>query len=298
MKLKQKKKAGIEQVILHLIFLLITISYIVPFLLVIAVSFTDESVIVSEGYRLLPSKFSLEAYKLVFANPTQILNSYRTTIIFSVVSTVLAVVLMGMLAYPLSRKYFKSRKLISFLVLFTMLFNAGLVPNYVLLTKYLHLNNTIWVYILPNVVSAWYVIVIRTNYCSLPDELIEAAKLDGAGELRICFQIVMPLCKPVLASVAFLFFVAKWNNWETSMIYITDPNLYSLQYLLQKILNEMQFLKSVAASAASMTSSMSNLPTETFRYAMAVVAAGPVLCIFPFFQKYFTKGLTLGAVKG
>ena len=281
-----------------MIFLLITISYIVPFLLVIAVSFTDESVIVSEGYRLLPSKFSLEAYKLVFANPTQILNSYRTTIIFSVVSTVLAVVLMGMLAYPLSRKYFKSRKLISFLVLFTMLFNAGLVPNYVLLTKYLHLNNTIWVYILPNVVSAWYVIVIRTNYCSLPDELIEAAKLDGAGELRICFQIVMPLCKPVLASVAFLFFVAKWNNWETSMIYITDPNLYSLQYLLQKILNEMQFLKSVAASAASMTSSMSNLPTETFRYAMAVVAAGPVLCIFPFFQKYFTKGLTLGAVKG
>lgn len=298
MKLKQKKKAGIEQVILHLIFLLITISYIVPFLLVIAVSFTDESVIVSEGYRLLPSKFSLEAYKLVFANPTQILNSYRTTIIFSVVSTVLAVVLMGMLAYPLSRKYFKSRKLISFLVLFTMLFNAGLVPNYVLLTKYLHLNNTIWVYILPNVVSAWYVIVIRTNYCSLPDELIEAAKLDGAGELRICFQIVMPLCKPVLASVAFLFFVAKWNNWETSMIYITDPNLYSLQYLLQKILNEMQFLKSVAASAASMASSMNNLPTETFRYAMAVVAAGPVLCIFPFFQKYFTKGLTLGAVKG
>ena len=298
MKLKQKNKEGIGQVILHLIFLLITISYIVPFLLVIAVSFTDESVIVSEGYRLLPSKFSLEAYKLVFANPTQILNSYRTTIIFSVVSTVLAVILMGMLAYPLSRKYFKSRKLISFLVLFTMLFNAGLVPNYVLLTKYLHLNNTIWVYILPNVVSAWYVIVIRTNYCSLPDELIEAAKLDGAGELRICFQIVMPLCKPVLASVAFLFFVAKWNNWETSMIYITDPNLYSLQYLLQKILNEMQFLKSVAASAASMASSMNNLPTETFRYAMAVVAAGPVLCIFPFFQKYFTKGLTLGAVKG
>ena len=298
MKLKQKNKEGIGQVILHLIFLLITISYIVPFLLVIAVSFTDESVIVSEGYRLLPSKFSLEAYKLVFANPTQILNSYRTTIIFSVVSTVLAVILMGMLAYPLSRKYFKSRKLISFLVLFTMLFNAGLVPNYVLLTKYLHLNNTIWVYILPNVVSAWYVIVIRTNYCSLPDELIEAAKLDGAGELRICFQIVMPLCKPVLASVAFLFFVAKWNNWETSMIYITDPNLYSLQYLLQKILNEMQFLKSVAASAASMASSINNLPTETFRYAMAVVAAGPVLCIFPFFQKYFTKGLTLGAVKG
>lgn len=295
-----KKKKGIQggQIALHGIFILLMILYLVPFLLVIAVSFTDEKTLVVEGYKLIPSKFSLEAYNMIFADPTQILNSYRTTIIFSLASTALAVVFMGMLAYPMSRSYFRHRNGLSFYVLFTMLFNAGMVPNYILLTKYLHLNNTIWVYILPGVVSAWYVIVIRTNYKALPSELVEAAKLDGASEMRICFQIIMPLSKPVLASVAFLFFVAKWNNWETAMLYITDPKLFSLQYLLQKILNEIEFMRALAASAVIAIPDMSSVPAETFRYAMAVVAAGPVLCIFPFFQKHFTKGLTLGGVKG
>ncbi|MBR4058407.1 MAG: carbohydrate ABC transporter permease [Lachnospiraceae bacterium] len=293
----KKKKTKIRgQVALHILFLLMTIAYIVPFLLMISVSFTDETALIVNGYKLIPSKFSTEAYEMVFNDPTQILNSYRTTIIFSAISTFLAVLIMGVMAYPMSRPGYRHNRFISLYVLFTMLFSAGMVPSYLLIVKYLHLNNTMWVYILPGLVSAYNLIVIRTNYKSLPSELIEAAKIDGAGELYICFKIVMPLSKPVLASIGFLFLVGKWNNWMTSMLYITKPSLYSLQYLLQKILQEAEFLKQMAQSGILEAGEV--FPTESYRYAMALVAAGPVLCVFPFFQKYFAKGLTLGGVKG
>ncbi|HHT03372.1 MAG TPA: carbohydrate ABC transporter permease, partial [Bacteroidales bacterium] len=184
----------------------------------------------------------------------------------------------------------------TFFVLFTMLFSGGMVPTYLMNVRYLHLDNTIWIYILPGLVSAWNLIIIRTNYKSIPEELIEAAKIDGAGELYICFKIVMPICKPVLASVGFLFLVAKWNDWNTALLYITNPNLYSLQYLLQKILNEAEFLKQLAEAGQLVDGSV--FPSESYRYAMALIAAGPVLLVFPFFQKYFAKGMTIGGVKG
>ena len=290
-----KKKIG-GQVALHIIFLIMVMTYIIPFLMVIAVSFTDEKALIVDGYRLWPAKFSLKAYEMIFSDPTQIINSYRTTIIFTAVATFLAIFIMGVMAYPLSRSNYKHRKFVTVLVLFTMLFNAGMVPNYLLIVKYLKLNNTIWVYILPGLVGAYNLIVIRTNYRSLPRELIESAKIDGASEIRICFQIVMPLCKPVLASIGFLFMVNKWNDWMNSMLYITKPQLYSLQYMLQRILNEAAYLKQMAEAGTLMGGEV--FPTESFRYAMALVAAGPVLCVFPFFQKYFAKGMTIGSVKG
>lgn len=290
-----KKKIG-GQVALHCIFLVMVLMYIVPFLMVISVSFTDEMSLIVDGYRLWPAKFSTKAYEMIFSDPTQIINSYRTTIIFTTVATALAILIMGVMAYPLSRSNYKHRKFVTILVLFTMLFNAGMVPNYLLIVKYLKLNNTIWVYILPGLVGAYNLIVIRTNYRSLPKELIESAKIDGASEIRICFQIVMPLCKPVLASIGFLFMVNKWNDWMNSMLYITKPQLYSLQYMLQRILNEAAYLKQMAEAGMLMGGEV--FPTESFRYAMALVAAGPVLCIFPFFQKYFAKGMTIGSVKG
>ncbi len=290
-----KKKVG-GQVALHIIFLIMVLMYIVPFLMVISVSFTDEQALIIDGYRLWPAKFSTKAYKMIFSDPTQIINSYRTTIIFTAVATFLAIFIMGVMAYPLSRSNYKHRKFVTVMVLFTMLFNAGMVPNYLLIVKYLKLNNTIWVYILPGLVGAYNLIVIRTNYRSLPKELIESAKIDGAGEMRICFQIVMPLCKPVLASIGFLFMVNKWNDWVNSMLYITKPQLYSLQYMLQRILNEAAYLKQMADAGTLMGGEV--FPTESFRYAMALVAAGPVLCVFPFFQKYFAKGMTIGSVKG
>ncbi len=290
-----KQKIG-GQVALHIIFLIMVLMYIVPFLMVISVSFTDEMSLIVDGYRLWPAKFSTKAYEMIFSAPTQIINSYRTTIIFTAVATFLAILIMGVMAYPLSRSNYKHRKFVTVLVLITMLFNAGMVPNYLLIVKYLKLNNTIWVYILPGLVGAYNLIVIRTNYRSLPKELTESAKIDGASEIRICFQIVMPLCKPVLASIGFLFMVNKWNDWMNSMLYITKPQLYSLQYMLQRILNEAAYLKQMAEAGTLMGGEV--FPTESFRYAMALVAAGPVLCIFPFFQKYFAKGMTIGSVKG
>ena len=230
-------------------------------------------------------------------NPQQLLQSYRVTISFTVIGTVLAVLIMGMMAYPLSRPNYKFRKLVTFVVFFTMLFGGGLVPSYLVNVRYLHLDNKLWIYILPSLVSAWNIIIIRTNYAQLPKELIESAKIDGANELYICFRIIMPLSKPVLATIGFFFFVNKWNDWMTAVIYINKPNLYSLQYLLQRILREAEFLKQMAEEN-QVVEQGAVYPTESFRFAMALLAAGPVLVIFPFFQKYFSKGMTIGAVKG
>lgn len=296
--MKKKKKLPTGQLILHIIFIIMCALYLIPFLMIISVSLTSEASLLKDGYGLIPKEFSLEAYKLVFADPTQILTSYRVTIIFTATATFLAVLIMGIMAYPLSRPNYKYGKVLSFYVLFTMLFSGGMVPSYLLIVKYLHLNNTIWVYILPGLISAYNLLIIRTNYKSLPNELIEAAKIDGAEEVFICFKIVMPLCKPVLASIGFLFLVSKWNDWNTALLYITNPDLYSLQFLLQKILREIEYLQQLAMEGMSEIGDMTELPSESFRYAMAMVAAGPVLCVFPFFQKYFAKGMTLGGVKG
>lgn len=295
--LDKKKKFSVGQLVLHIAFILLCACYLVPFILIISVSFTDEAAIIQEGYQMIPAKFSTAAYEMIFKNPTQVLNSYRTTITFTVLATFLAVLVMGIMAYPMARSNFKYGKFIAFYVLFTMLFSGGMVPSYLLITRYLNMKNTIWVYVLPGLVSAYNLIIIRTNYKSLPEELIEAAKLDGASEIFICFRIVMPLCKPVLASIAFLFFVGKWNDWMTAMLYIDEPDMYSLQYLLQKILNNMKFMKNLAQQGAVNMSQM-EIPSESFRYAMAIVSAGPVLVVFPLFQKYFAKGMLLGGVKG
>lgn len=290
--MKEKRKSG--QIILNLVFILLAVCYIYPFLMVISVSLTEETALYQNGYQLIPEKISTLAYELVFRNPEQMIRAYIVTIVFTLAATLLSALVTSLLAYPLSRQNFIWKKPLSFLVFFTMLFSGGLVPTYLLITKVLHLNDKIWVYILPGLVSAYNVMIVRTNYRSLPEEMIEAAKLDGASELRICFQIVIPLCKAGIASVAFLFLVAKWNDWMTSMLYIRNPDLYSLQYLLQRLLRETDFLR----NSLNGLDAGSTPPLETLRFAMALVAAGPVLVIFPFFQKYFTKGMTLGGVKG
>ena len=291
-----KKKSRIGQLVLNGIFIILAICYIVPFVMVISVSLTDETTLYQTGYSLIPKEFSTYAYELIFRNPGQMIDAYVVNIIFTLAATVLSTLVMALLAYPLARPNFLWKKQLNFLVYFTMLFSGGMVPSYLLITNVLHLNDTIWVYILPGLVSAYNVMIIRTNYRAIPDELIEAAKIDGAKELFICFKIVVPLSKPGLASIAFLFLVGKWNDWMTSMLYIRNPKLYSLQYLLQRLLKEIDFLKS-ATELGALDAGVT-LPTETLRFAMALVAAGPVLIIFPFFQKHFTKGMTLGGVKG
>lgn len=296
----KKRENKIPGVIINLLFCLGSLMFILPFVLIIAASFTDEQALLAQGYRLIPAEFSTEAYKYVFRNPRQLIDSYKITIIYSIAATFLGVVVMSMLAYPLSKPNYKYKKILTFFIFFTMLFSGGLIPTYIWLTRYLHMGDTIWVYILPNLVNAFHVIVIRTFFQGLPQSLTEAAKIDGASELKTFFTIVIPLSKPVIATISLLTLLARWNDWNTALIYIKSTNLYSLQYLLQKILREVEFVKNMAESTpiAGIDMDASTLPSETMRFAMCMVAAGPMLVVFPFFQKYFAKGLTVGAVKG
>ncbi len=291
-----QKRNGIGQVILHIIFIVMCLTYILPFLLLIAISFTDEAAIREFGYSLIPSKLSLEGYKLVFANPQQILNSYKTTIIFSLSNTLLMVIVTTMTAYPLSRSNFKFKKQLTWYIFITMLFGGGLVPHYIVNTQMLHLDNTIWIYIIPGWVGAWNVIIVRTFFQGIPEALAESAKIDGASEFYTFLRIMIPLSTPVMATIGFLHLIGKWNDWNTSLLYIKDPELYSLQYLLQRILREAEFVTQMVEEG-SMDANY-EVPKESVRYATAILAAGPMLVIFPFFQKYFTKGMTIGAVKG
>ena len=209
---------------------------------------------------------------------------------------VLGLLLMSMVAYALARRDFKARRFVSFFLYFTTMFGGGLVPSYILITQYLHLQDTIWVYIIPSLIAPFNIFMIRTNFQALPIELTESALIDGAGEYTIFFKIIMPLSKPVLATVALFTFLGKWNDWMTSMLYINNrDDLISLQYLLQRLMQNIELLKDENISSYTQTM---EIPSETVRMAMAVVAAGPVLVVFPFFQKYFTRGMTVGSVKG
>lgn len=290
------KQNKIQQVALIIFFAIVCLIIIFPFWLLLSASFSNADVLATKGYQIWPKPFDISAYKYVFQNPQQILRAYGVTFIFSVATMVLSVLLMAMVAYPLSRDNLKGRGVINFYLYFTMLFSGGLVPSYLLISRTLHLNDTIWVYILPGLISPWYVFMMRTFFKGIPGEIIESATIDGASEYTIFVKMILPLSKPVLATVALFMFLAKWNDWNTALIYITKPELYSLQYLLQKIMEDINMLKQNQMAGAMMHSM--NIPSETVRMAMAIIVAGPALVVFPFFQKYFVKGLTVGAVKG
>ena len=294
-----KLKKNIGQILLSTFMIALAICIVIPFLILVGVSFSEEKDVIANGYKLIPEHFSLEAYKFVLKNPAQILQAYKITIIFSAVGTFLAVWVMSLLAYGLSRTDLPGRKYVNIFVFIPMLFGGGLLRTYLLITKYLHIDNTILVYILPSLISVWHVFMIRTFFQGLPDGIIEAAMIDGANQHRIFYSMVLPLSKPVLATVALLTFLGKWNEWFTSMLYINDQKLVSLQYFLQRIMRNIQLLKeSSTESSSTVITSAIEVPGETARMAMAVLVAGPALFIFPFFQKYFVKGLTVGSVKG
>ena len=292
-----KKSSTITQIVLNIVFVLISILVIIPFVLLVSASFSNEKDVIMNGYSLFPRIFSVDAYKFVLKNPASVINAYKTTITFSLVSMVLATLLMSMIAYPLTKKDLKGRMGISFYLYFTMLFAGGLVPTYILITQYLHLQDTIWVYILPALISPWHVFMLRTFFQGLPESITEAALIDGASEYRIFFTIIIPLSKPVIATIALFQFLQHWNSWMPSMLYINKrDDLISLQYLLQKIMRDITFMKENADN--SLVENISQIPSETVRMATAMLVAGPALVVFPFFQKYFTRGLTVGGVKG
>lgn len=293
------KKNFFEQTLVTVILTLLCILIIAPFVLLLSVSFSNEKDIVFNGYKFFPEHFDLSAYKYIFNNPTSILNAYKVTGIFSFSYMILSVWLMSMISYALAWGKMRGKSVISFALFFTMLFSGGMVPSYILITQYLHMDDTIWVYIIPGLISPWYVFMIRTFFAGLPYEIYESAVMDGASEYRIYAQMVIPLSKPVLATVALFMFLAKWNDWNTSLLYINDSSLFSLQYLLQKIMKDIQLIQEAQTSGANIAQvAAADVPSETVRMAMTIVVAGPALVVFPFFQKYFVKGLTVGSVKG
>jgi len=281
---------------LHLYFLLSCVIFIVPFLILVGISFSREQDVWEYGYRLIPKNFDLTAYKWVFRNPGQILQAYKVTATFSIASMILQTFVTTLVAYPLSQRDFKFKQPVTILMFITMYFTAGLVPTYLWNTQVLHLGNTIWIYIVPGLVNVWSIFMIRTFFKGIPYELSEAAVVDGAGELRIYASIVIPLSKPALATIALMTFLNSWNNWQSAMIYITRDELVSLQYFLQRILEDLDLIQTNEQAASMLT--YEAVPSETIRMAMAVVVVGPALFVFPFFQKYFVKGLTIGSIKG
>ncbi len=291
------KTKSIKNLWVHIPLILLALCCLLPFLLVLAISFSDEATISNYGYSLIPLKFSLEAYRYVFEYPQQILRSYGVTLTVTSIGTILGVLLTAGLAYPISRPDYKMKRPLSLYIFITMVFNGGLVPTYILLSQYLHLKDTLAVLILPMMVSAWNVFLLKTFFMTIPISLIESAKLDGASEFTIFFRIVIPLSKVGIAVVTLFIMLAYWNDWFLSLIYIDNDKIVSLQYLLYRIMESVTFFTQSSGAAKTMMGSMT-LPDETVRMAICVIAAGPMVLIFPFFQKYFVKGITIGSVKG
>ena len=293
----KNKYEKIGSIIVHAVLIGFAICCIVPFIAVLSISFSSEAAIGTHGYSLLPKEVSFEAYKFILKSPMTILQSYWVTIKVCVVGTLLSLLVMSLCAYPLSIKDFKYKNVISFYIFFTMIFSGGLVPTYIWVSKYLALGNTFWVLVLPAVVSPWYLLLMRTFFQTIPYEIIESATIDGAGEFQIYCKLIIPLSKPALATVGLFTVLGFWNDWFRGLLYIEDQSLVTLQYMLHKMMANIQELQNAMASGMGIVD-MTNLPNESARMAMCVLAAGPMIFVFPFFQKYFVKGLTVGSVKG
>lgn len=287
-----------KTVLLHLFFIAMCLCFLLPLCAIISVSISNDETIARYGYTFFPKTADFSSYQYIFKSPKEILNAYKVTIISSLIGTAMYLAMAGMCAYATSRKIFRFRHKVTFYLFFTMLFNGGLVPTYIWISKYLRLKNSIWALILPGLGNVWYLFLMRTFFSQLPESIIESAKIDGAGELRIFLQIVAPLSTPVIATVTLFKLLNFWNAWYPALLYIDDPGLYPLQYMLQVMLRNIQeILRNMAMGVGGLWN-VHELPSDSIRMAMCLLAAGPMLVIFPFFQKYFARGITVGSVKG
>lgn len=284
---------------IHVIFTIVTLLFalvcIIPYVLVLIGSFTDESILITEGLGFFPVKWSTNAYQVLLSDFSRILTGYKVTISVTVVGTFLSLLVNSMLAYALSKKTLRYRNKISFYCAFTMLFSGGMVPWYIVCVNYLHLYDTFWALVLPYLANAWYMFMLRNYFSSLPEEVFEAASIDGAGELRTFFTIALPLAVPSLASVGLFIALAYWNDWWLGIMLTESQEIMPLQLSLRSIVSNTQLL--ISGNASFMTGSI-KLPAEGVKYATTIVTIGPILILYPFVQRYFVKGLTVGSVKG
>ena len=279
-------------IVSNVVLVVVSLLAVVQFWLLLMASITSEKSAVNDGYRLIPKEFSLEAYKYLASRLSMFGTGYLITIFVTVVGVVVCILITLMFSYMISRPGLPFGKVLNFFVVFTMLFNGGLVATYIIYTTVFHIKNSVFAYIVPNLLTNAFYIMMVKNYMqsSIPGELYESAKLDGASEFGIFFKIVFPLCKPIIATLGLMVAVAYWNDWQNGVYYIDDQNMYGIQNILNAISSNTKYLMGGGNTAS--------MPSETARMAAAVIAIIPILVVYPFFQDYFVKGITLGAVKG
>lgn len=286
------------QIVGNIFMILICIFCIMPLWLLVASSLTNEKVLITEGYSFIPKNIDMAAYKYVLLDSTKLLSGYAISAFVTVFGTIINLALTTLFAYPLSRKNLPGRKVISFFLFFTMLFNGGLVPSYIMWTQMFQIKNTIWALIVPNLMMGAFNVIMMRSYLTtnIPDEIFDAAKIDGAGEFTILIQMVVPMAKPILSTLALLVGLGYWNDWLNGLYYVNQDNLYSTQVLLYKMLKNTQFLLSSASQGMNIDTSQ--MPSTGIKMAIAVLGILPILVVYPFLQKYLVQGITVGSVKG
>lgn len=296
-KRKNSRDRKIFNALSYVILTVLSVACLIPFLLVLSGSVSEQYAIQLNGYQLIPETFSLDAYKMLFRIPEELIRAYCVTIFVTFTGTFFGLWFTSMAAYVLSSRDFRYRYQVSFFFYFTSIFGGGLVPWYIFNTKYLHFHNNIIALILPILVNVTYLLILKSYMMSIPESLYESAKLDGAGDFSIYFRIALPLCKAGLATVGLFIALNYWNDWYNAMLYLDEGkrDIYPLQYFLNNILTKAQAINAAAARSGI---SASDVPSEPMKLAMTVVATGPIILLYPFLQKYFVKGVTIGAVKG
>jgi putative aldouronate transport system permease protein len=292
----RKANERMFQTLTHAVLLLLSLMAVLPVILLFTSSLTAETSLLVDGYSFFPRKWSLGAYRYVFrTNGENVIRSYGVTLFVAAFGTTLSLLIAPMLAYAISRRDYNKRNIVSFLVFFTMIFNGGLVSSYMMWTQLFHIRNTIFALVFPRLLFNGFYIMLMKSYFSMNvhPSLIEAAKIDGAGEFRIYFEIVVPLSLPIMATIGLMVGIGYWNDWELGLYYLTDPKLFSLQNLLNRILTNAKFLATISSSISAQV----ELPGIGIRMAMAVIGVIPIMVLYPFFQRYFIKGITLGGVK-
>ncbi len=285
-------KNSLARGLIHTVLIVVSAACVVPLLLILAASFSDEQTLVREGFKLIPVKFSVAAYEFLFNDPAQIIRAYGVSVFVTLTGASISLFLMSMLAYALSRRDFALRRAISFFILFPVLFSAGMVPFYIVMVRQLGLKDNILALILPPLIIPFFVLLLRTYFSTIPKELIDAARIDGANEFLIYARIVIPLSTPALATVGLFSMLFYWNDLYLSLLFVNDRALYNLQYLLFQIISNIQILED------SFVSQGTRPPLQSVRMAMAVISMGPMLFAFLFVQRFFVRGITLGGIKG
>lgn len=285
------------QVVINIILILVTLIMILPIVLLFMCSITDENTLINNGYSFFPAKFGLTAYQYIWQNAATVFRAYGLTIVVTIIGTACTLILTSLIAYPLSLKNLPGRAFFNFYVFFTMLFSGGLVPAYIMWTTFFNIKNTIFAYLLPNLLlSAFNIILVRTYFMtSIPDALYEAARIDGATYFTIYRKIVLPLGKPIMVTIGLFAGLGFWNDWTNGLYYVNRSNMFTIQVLLNRMIQDIQAL---ANNSNATGQAVLNLPTVSIRMAIAFVAILPILIVYPFLQKYFASGIALGAVKG